>query len=102
MKCFDSFDVENDILQLRATGIDATSISVKFNNNGTITKFLFGPNGNKDWIVLDNNDSVCNEEEEKAKFLKIQNGQIIHSKCIIRVGNYPGYLYILFYLFSIS
>ena len=102
MKCFDSFDVENDILELRPKGTDGVDVSVNLNNNGTITTLLFGANRRTDLIELDTSHPRCTENDESAQFVKIQNGNTIHSKCIIRVGIYPGYLYILFYLFSIS
>ena len=95
MKCFDSFDVQNDILELRATGTDGSSISVNLHNNGTITKLLFGPNGSKNWVEIDTK-TVCSDAIEETSFIKIQNGQIIHSACAIRVGNYPGCEYILY------
>ena len=102
MKCFDSFDVENDILELRAKGSNGAAVSVNLNINGTITKLHFGANRSTDWIELDAWSPRCLEEDESARFVKIQNGHIIHSTCVIRVGNHPGYYYILFYQFSIS
>ena len=98
MKCFDTFDVENDILELRPKGTDGVDISVNLNNNGTITKLLFGPDGSMDWIELDTSHARCTQgESESSQFVKIQNGHVIKSQCAIRVGNYPGCEYFLFY-----
>ena len=98
MKCFDTFDVVNDILELRPEGSNGVDISVNLNNNGTITKLLFGPDGSMDWIELDTSHPRCIDgESESAKFVKMQNGRVIQSQCAIRVGNYPGCEYFLFY-----
>ena len=91
MKCFDTFDVENDILELRPTGTNGVSISVNLNDNGTITQLLFGRDENVNWIELDTSHPRCKEDSESARFVKIQNGHIIKSHCLIRVGNYPGF-----------
>ena len=89
-KCFDTFDVENDILELRPQGTNGVSISVNLNNNGTITQLLFGINVNVNWIELDTSHPRCGEDES-AQFVKIQNERVIQSRCTIRVGNYPGF-----------
>ena len=90
IKCFDTFDVENDILELRSEGWDAVAISVNLNNNGTITQLLFGYHGSIDWIELDINGLRCDDDSEVTNRVKIQNGQVIESNCVIRVGIYPG------------
>ena len=89
MKCFDTFDVENDIFELQPEGSDGVAISVNLNNNGRITKLLFGHDGSKDWIELNTSHPRCGDSES-AQFVKIQNGHVIRSTCAIRVGNYPG------------
>ena len=90
-KCFDTFDVENDILELRPKGTDGVSISIYLNNNGTITQLLFGIDVNVNWIELDDSHPRCSIDSESAQFVKIQNGHVIQSHCAIRVGNYPGF-----------
>ena len=90
MKCFDTFDVENDILEFRPTGSNGVSISINLNNDGTITQLLFGYHGSIDWIELDINGLRCDDDSEVTNLVKIQNGQVIESNCVIRVGIYPG------------
>ena len=85
-KCFDTFDVENDILEFRPTGSNGVSISINLNNDGTITQLLFGRDGNMDWIEIDTNYPRCDEDHESAQLLKIKNGHVIQSHCPIQ-GN---------------
>jgi len=84
--CFDLFDVEKDIIELRSTGKDGREISINLIDEGVTKQLLFGLNADKPWIYIDGNQIQCTsdgrEDEESTNVLKIQNGIIIESACI--------------------
>ena len=82
--CFDLFDVEKDIIELRGTGNNGREISINLIDEGVTTQLLFGPNADKPWIYIDDNQIECTSDEESTNVLKIQNGVIIQSACIVR------------------
>ena len=91
IKCFDSFDTVNDILEIKNGGHDGVLIFVKLINNGTFTELRFGQNENVKGIHIDGNLQKCTKTVESARSIKIQNGQIIESTCVVRNGNPTGF-----------
>ena len=86
--CFNSLDVEKDIIELRSTGNNGREISINLIDGGVTTQLLFGSNADEPWIYIDGNLIQCTsdgpEDEESTNVLKIQNGIIIQSACIGR------------------
>lgn len=81
--CFDSYDAENDIFELRhAGGGDGVTIHVNLINKGIATKLFFGSNANLDWFWIDENNLRCEKHVEVAHSIKIKNGTLIESECI--------------------
>ena len=80
--CFDSFDLKNDILELRNGGIDAVTLAINLRNKGVSTSLKFGLNGDLTTIAIDQNSLYCNEDGEAASTIRIQNGKVIESECI--------------------
>ena len=80
-KCFNSFDIENDVIKLQSGGIDAVSISVDLIYGDETTSLLFGRNQNTKTLSLDANYPSCHDDSEKAMFIKIKNGTIYESEC---------------------
>ena len=83
-QCFNSFDAENDILELRRGGDDGVEISVNLVNNGIISKLQFGRNADLDIVEIDTSQDICGESFESANAVRIQNGVIIKSACVNR------------------
>ena len=98
--CFDSFDLENDIFEIRIDGNgdawhhDGTSVFINIINQGVTIPLRFGSNENADWILLDGDlntyprsgDAVtdgwyCRTSSEGALAVRIQNNKIIGSFC---------------------
>ena len=84
--CFGSFDVENDMLELRIvdetrTG-RGTGISVNLINAGVTTTLLFGSSGTDTEFALDPDSLLCRSPWENAPAIRIQNGTVIQSACI--------------------
>ena len=90
--CWNAFDFENDIVEIRHNGgDDGVSIHVNLIHEGVSTKLLFGSNADIDWITLDSgpirsspdaSDGLyCQVAKEAAHAIKIQNGKIIESEC---------------------
>ena len=84
IQCFNSFDAENDILELRRGGDDGVEISVNLVDNGIISKLQFGRNADLDIVEIDTSQDVCGESFESANAIRIQNGVIIKSACVNR------------------
>ena len=86
--CFDLFDVQKDIIELRSTGNNGREISINLIDAGGTKQLLFGPNADEPWIYIDGNLIQCTsdgpEDGESTYVLKIQNGIIIQSACIGR------------------
>ena len=82
--CFELFDVEKDIIELRSTGKNGREISINLIDGGVTRQLLFGPNADKPWIYIDDNQIQCTSDEESTNVLKIKNGIIIQSACIGR------------------
>ena len=90
--CWNDFDFENDIIELRYNGCnDAVTFHVNLINEGVSTKLLFGLNADIDWIALDSDYNwgaygddglYCIAHAEAAHAIKIQNGKIIESECV--------------------
>ena len=81
IQCFNSFDAENDILELRRGGDDGVEISVNLVNNGIISKLRFGRNADLDLVEIDSGHDKCGKSFESANAIRIQNGVIIKSAC---------------------
>ena len=82
-RCFESFDVENDIIELKNTGNDGADISINLINDGVITPLEgFGSNSNLAIITIDGNQNACESNHESAPFIRIRNGKILESKCV--------------------
>ena len=79
--CFDSFDLENDIIELQNGGMHSVTISVNLINGEVTKQLLFGPHANMNWLVIDNGE-WCRKKEEKASVVRIQNGIITKSACV--------------------
>ena len=82
LTCFDSFDLENDIFELRNSGIDAVSLAINLINKGVSTPLKFGLNGDLTKITIDGNQLHCKGDAEAASAIRIQNGNVIDSECI--------------------
>ena len=87
--------MENDILELRKSGDDGVEISVNLIKNGDITRLHFGQHNDLDLIEIDSGSEDCEETFEEANAIKIQNGVIIQSPCVIL--NPPGLLFYQIY-----
>ena len=85
-KCFGTFDIENDIIELRNDGIDAVSIYVDSIHDGNTTRLLFGQNRNISKLVIDGHSPKCNEDGEIATLIRIKNGSIYESTCISKLN----------------
>ena len=73
----------NDIIELRSTGNDGADISINLINNGMKTELVgFGLNADLNFVEIDGDYSFCYSNNESASFIKIQNGQILKSKCL--------------------
>ena len=79
----------NDIVELRSGGWDAVTISVNLIHNGTTTRLRFGENEDLNEMSMDSFNK-CSVNREVAVAIKIQNGVIIKSPCVIRDGNPTG------------
>ena len=92
--CFNSIDVEKDIIELRHEGgSNAVTISIKLINKGHAQQLYFGPSADKIGIAIDGNNFQCSEKGhhvpghvpdigEVAFSVEIQNGTIIRSQCV--------------------
>ena len=80
--CFDSFDVENDVIELQNGGIHSVTISVNLINGKVTKQLLFGKDADMTWLKIDGDHSGCREDSEKAGVIKIQNGIITKSACV--------------------
>ena len=81
-KCFDSFNAEKDTIELRNSGdVDGMKIQVNLIINQKSKKLYFGSTDQLDTISIVNKFFECNENEEKAFSIKIQNGTIKESEC---------------------
>ena len=81
LKCFETFAIKNDIIELQNVGIDAVSVFVDLIFGANITRLLFGQNKNIEKLTIDGNSSKCNKNEEIAAFIKIKSGLIYASPC---------------------
>jgi len=80
--CFDSFDVVNDIIELRNTGIGGSNITISLINDEVITQLVgFGQDANLNFISIGGNQNSCSRNSEIAGFIQIQNGKIFKSEC---------------------
>ena len=87
--CFESFDIENDILELRyeddlkviTNWLLYTRISVRFISD-KVTQLLFGLNADKPWINLGNYFNCAPGSFEAVSSLKVKNETIIQSACV--------------------
>ena len=81
MTCFDSFDVTNDIIELRIGGANDVRIRVNLINNGVTTKLRFGHEEETTYININANLVFCASYSEDTPAIRIQNGKIIQSAC---------------------
>ena len=81
IKCFDSFDIKNDIIELQNDGFDAVSIYVDLIFGANTTRLLFGQNTDKQKLTIDGHYPKCNKDEEVATFIQIKNASIYASTC---------------------
>ena len=82
LTCFDSFDLENDIFELRNGGDDAVTLAINLINRGVSTPLKFGRNANLIKVAIDANSLYCRDDAEAAFNIRIQNENIIKSQCI--------------------
>ena len=81
--CFENFDQQNDILELRHSGgNDGVTISVNLIYQGVTSQLLFGLKADLTWIKIDGDGLKCKKDVEAAYTLRILNGKIIESECI--------------------
>ena len=80
--CFDSFDSQNDIIELRNGGNHGLTISVNLIIGRVNTQLLFGKDADMTWLKIDGDHNGCREDYEKAGLIKIQNGIIAKSACV--------------------
>ena len=80
--CFDSFDLRNDIIELRNGGNHGLTVSVNLINGRLNTQLLFGKNADMTKLRIDGDHNGCREDYEKSSNIKIQNGIIIKSACV--------------------
>lgn len=81
-------DFKNDIIELRHTGNDAIAIKMNIIEAGKKTPLKFGKDKNIDNLYIDGpaESSMgwkCTETVESTGSIKIQNGKIIQSECIL-------------------
>ena len=81
--CFDSFDLRNDIIELRNGGNHGLTISVNLINGRLNTQLLFGKNADMTKLRIDGDHNGCREDYEKSSNIKIKNGIIIKSACVV-------------------
>ena len=86
--CFESFDMKNDIFELRNGGTDRVKISVILNHGGMTTQLMFGSNEDLTQIWIDGNKMNCASSWETTPSIKIQNGNIVRSACKGEFLNY--------------
>ena len=82
LTCFDSFDLEHDIFELRNGGVDGVSLAINLINGDVSTSLKFGFNGDLTKITIDGNQLYCRGDAEAASAIRIQNGNVIDSECI--------------------
>ena len=80
--CFDSFDLQNDIIELQNGGNHGLTISVNLIHGRGNTQLLFGKNADMTWLKIDGDHNGCWEAYEQAGVIKIQNGVITKSACV--------------------
>ena len=81
--CFDSYDLENDIFELRHSGgNNDVSIFVNIVHEGVTSQLLFGSKLDLTWINIDGDDLECLTNKESTNFIRIKNKNIIESQCI--------------------
>ena len=81
-------DFKNDIIELRHTGNDAIAIKMNIIEAGKKTPLKFGKDKNIDKFYIDGPAKSsggwrCTETVEATGSIKIQNGKIIQSECIL-------------------
>ena len=86
--CFESFDMKNDIFELRNGGTDGVKISVILSHGGMTTQLMFGSNEDLTEILIDGNLMNCASSWEHTPSIKIQNGNIVRSACKGEFLNY--------------
>ena len=86
--CFESFDIKNDIFELRNGGADAVKISVILTRGGMTTQLMFGLNEDLTEIWINGNLMNCGGGYETTPSIKIQNGIIVRSACKGEFLNY--------------
>ena len=82
LTCFDSFDLENDIFELRNGGDDAVSVAINLINRGVSKTLKFGLNIDLTATAIDGDHLYCREDAEVSSSIRIRNGEIIKSQCI--------------------
>ena len=81
--CFENFDLQNDIFELRHSGgNNGVTISVNLIYQGETSQLLFGLQADLTWIKIDGDGLKCKKDVEAAYTLRVQNGKIIESECI--------------------
>ena len=81
--CFEDFDLQSDIFELRHSGgNNGVTISVNLIYQGVTSQLLFGIQADLTWIKIDGDGLQCKTDVEAAFTLRIKNGKIIESECI--------------------
>ena len=81
--CFDNFDLQNDIFELRHSGgNNGVTISVNLIYQGVTSQLLFGLDADLSSIKIDGDGLKCKINVEASYNLRILNGKIIESECI--------------------
>ena len=80
--CFDSFDLENDIFELRNGGDNAVVLTINLINRGVSKSLKFGLHTDLIKIAIDRDSLYCRENAEAVSSLRIKNGNVIDSECI--------------------
>ena len=82
LTCFDSFDLENDIFELRNGGIDAVTIAINLINRGVSKTLKFGRNANVTKVAIDENSLYCQDDAESVFNIRIRNENVLESELL--------------------
>ena len=81
--CFDSYDLENDIFEIRHSGgNNGVTIYVNIVHEGITSQLFFGSKMDLSWVTIDGDDLKCLENIESTNSIRIKNRNIIDSQCI--------------------
>ena len=81
LTCFDSFDIENDIFELRNGGIVGVTIAINLINRGVSRTLKFGRSANLTKVTIDENSLYCQDDAESVFNIRIRNENVFESEC---------------------